>query len=139
MIKYQTTIKIRYAETDQMGYVHHSRYAFYLEEARMDLFWAIGLDYTLLEKEGIIMPVVEMETRFSSPLYFGDTITVETEIQHPWDTKLVFHYRIYNQHKRMVSRAKTSLVLAEKKTGKLVSDPQQHLECLTRALLEVGI
>ena len=75
-----TKIKVRYAETDQMGYVHHSHYALYLEEARMDLLKTMGIDYAQLEKDGIIMPVVEMRTRYSSPLRFGDSIVVEAEI-----------------------------------------------------------
>ncbi len=137
MIKHWTNIKIRYAETDQMGYVHHSQYALYLEQARMDLLQSVGFDCIAMEKAGVIMPVVEMETRYSSPLFYGDTIEVETSIQAPWDTKLVFRYRIRNQHNKLVSRAKTSLVLVEKETGKLLKDPERYLKCLNRS--PVGI
>jgi len=65
VIKSQTKIKIRYAETDQMAYVHHSHYALYLEEARMDLLRIMGIDCGQMERDGIIMPVVEMRTRYS--------------------------------------------------------------------------
>jgi acyl-CoA thioester hydrolase len=116
-----------------MGYVHHSQYALYLEEARMELLKSIGFDCVAMEKSGVIMPVVEMETRFSSPLFFGDTIVVETTIHPPLDTRLEFRYRIRNQHNKLVSRAKTSLVLAEKETGKLLTDPEKYLECFTRS------
>jgi len=134
VIKHHTIIKIRYAETDQMGYVHHSQYALYLEEARMELLKSIGFDCITMEKSGVIMPVVEMETRFSFPLFFGDTIEVETTIHPPWDTRLEFRYRIRNQHNKLVSRAKTSLVLAEKETGKLLTNPEKYLDCITRSL-----
>ncbi|MFH0757705.1 MAG: acyl-CoA thioesterase [Bacteroidota bacterium] len=137
MIKHHIHIKIRYAETDQMGYVHHSQYALYLEEARMELLKSIGFDCIAMEKNGVIMPVVEMETRFSFPLFFGDTIEVETTIHPPWDTRLEFRYRIRNQHKKLVSRAKISLVLAEKETGKILKNPDKYLDCLNRS--HVGI
>jgi len=128
VIKSQTKIKIRYAETDQMAYVHHSHYALYLEEARMDLLRIMGIDCGQMERDGIIMPVVEMRTRYSSPLRFGDTITVEVEIEPPWDTKLEFRYKIFNQDQKLVSRSWTTLVFAEKESGKLVMDTHQYFE-----------
>ncbi len=134
MIKHHTTIKIRYAESDQMGYVHHSNYALYLEEARMELLKALGIDCAQLETEGIIMPVAEIRTRFSHPLRFGDTISVETEIVPPWKTSLEFRSRIYNQDNKLVSRSRTTLVFAEKESGKLLTKPQKYLENLVRYL-----
>jgi len=128
VIKSQTKIKIRYAETDQMAYVHHSHYALYLEEARMDLLRIMGIDCGQMERDGIIMPVVEMRTRYSSPLRFGDTITVEVEIEPPWATKLEFRYKIFNQDQKLVSRSWTTLVFAEKESGKLVMDTHQYFE-----------
>ena len=128
MIKHQTKIRVRYAETDQMGYVHHSQYALYLEEARMELLKSMGIDCAKLESEGIIMPVVEMRTRYSSPLRFGDTITVEVELISLKKISLEFRYRIYKQDHKLVSRSRTQLVFAEKDSGKLVSNPQDYLE-----------
>ncbi len=128
MIKSKTKIKVRYAETDQMGYVHHSHYALYLEEARMDLLKSMGIDCAQLERDGIIIPVVEMRIRYSSPLRFGDTITVESEIAPPWDIRMEFRYKIYNQDHKLVSRAWTTLVFAEKASGKLVMDTHKYFE-----------
>lgn len=111
-----------------MGYVHHSHYALYLEEARMELLKMLGIDCGRLEDEGIIMPVAEMRMRYSFPLRFGDTITVETELVPPWKTSLEFHYRIYNQDKKLVSRSSTRLVFADKESGKLLSNAQKYFE-----------
>jgi acyl-CoA thioester hydrolase len=115
VIKHQTSIKIRYAETDQMGYVHHSNYALYLEEARMELLKRMGIDCAQMERDGIIMPVAEMKT-------------VETELMLPLKSSLEFRYRIYNQDNRLVSRSRTRLVFADKESGKLLSNPQKYLE-----------
>jgi acyl-CoA thioester hydrolase len=128
VVKHQTKIRVRYAETDQMGYVHHSHYALYLEEARMELLLTLGIDCVRLENEGIILPVAEMKSRYSVPLRFGDTITVETEIIPPWKNSLKFRYRIYNQDHKLVSRSSTTLVFAEKESGKLVIPPQEYIE-----------
>ena len=130
MIKHQTTIRVRYAESDQMGYVHHSHYALYLEEARMELLKELGIDCAQLEREGIIMPVAEMRTRYSFPLSYGDTLTVETELVPPWKTSLEFRYRMFNQEKKMVSRSSTTLVFADKESGKLLPNAHKYLEIL---------
>ena len=127
MIKHRVDIRVRYGETDQMGYVHHSNYALYLEEARMDLFRSIGFDCKRLEREGVIMPVVSLETRFSIPLRFGDDFTVEVSTQAPWNPYMTFSYRLYRDGKQ-VARAKTTLVLADKATGRLITDPEEYLE-----------
>lgn len=126
MIKHRIDISVRYGETDQMGYVHHSNYALYLEEARMDLLRNIGFECDRLEREGIIMPVVEMETRFSQPLRFGDDFTVEVRTEAPWNPLMIFTYRLYREGKQ-VSRAKTTLVLADRATGCLLDDPEEYL------------
>jgi len=131
VIKHSTSIRVRYAETDQMGYVHHSHYALYLEEARMELLRSLDIDCAQLEKDGIIMPVVELRTRYSTPLRFGDTIRVETETILPWKTKLEFKYRIYNQKNKLVSRSRTTLVFAERESGALLNDPEKYLSILS--------
>ena len=128
MIKTSTDIEVRYAETDQMGYVHHSQYAIYLEKARMDLLQSIGIRCEALEDEGVILPVVSMEQRFSTPLRFGDILTVECRVSPPWFPKLEFSYRIFNGEGVLVSRAKTTLVFANRETGKLIPVPGPWLE-----------
>lgn len=128
MIKTSIQIEVRYAETDQMGYVHHSQYALYLEQARMELLRSIGIRCEALEKQGVIMPVVSMEQRFSTPLRFGDRFNIECRISPPWFPRLEFRYRILNAGGLLVSRAKTTLVFADGKSGKLIPEPGPWLE-----------
>jgi len=122
MIEHWTTIGIRYGETDQMGYVHHSNYALYLEEARMDLLYINGIDLVKLDQDGIILPVAEIQIRYHLPLHYGDSILIHTTLDLHHNSKLDFKYRIFNQDKQLVGKAQTTLVLADKKSGKLVSD-----------------
>ena len=111
-----------------MGYVHHSNYALFLEEARMDLFRSHGLDVVALEKEGIILPVVNMEIRYVMPLRFGDRISVETSLNQDSKFKLELKYKIRNQDQKVVAKAKTAIVFADKESGKLIPGFQKYLE-----------
>lgn len=130
MIKHQTLVIVRYGETDQMGYVHHSNYALYLEEARMDLFSSHGLDVAALEKEGIILPVVGMEIRYVRPLHFGDQLTVETILKNDNKFKLELKYKILNQNQKLVAKATTALVFVDRESGKLIPGFHKYLESL---------
>jgi len=114
-----------------MAYVHHSNYALYLEEARMDLFSSMGLQVAALEQQGIILPVVSMEIRYVMPLYFGDRIYVETILNMDHKHKLEFKYRIMNQHQKLVARASTALVFADSESGSLIPGFHKYLEPLT--------
>jgi len=131
VIEQKTWIIVRYGETDQMGYVHHSNYVLYLEEARFDLFTSHGLDVAALEQEGIILPVVSMEIRYVLPLHFGDQITVETRLKTDNKFKLELKYRILNQDQKLVAKANTALVFVESKSGKLIPGFHKYLDPLT--------
>ena len=81
MIKYSTKpFRVRYAETDRMGYVHHSNYLKYFEIARIEWFTSIGFSYKKLEDRGTLMPVVTVDLNFKSPCYFDDLITVHLSV-----------------------------------------------------------
>ena len=128
MIKHQTTIKIRYGETDKMGIVHHSNYPLYLEEARMDLLQEIGMNYGEIEDSGVILPVVSMNFRFCSPLFYDDVITIKTALTRPSGIKLIFDYEIFNQLNKLVCKAETTLVFADMKTRKPIRPPKEYLK-----------
>ena len=72
--------KVNYYETDQMKVVHHSNYARYIEEARLDLMEQSGIDYKAMEDEGIIIPVLEINTKFKYAVHFGDTIAIDIKV-----------------------------------------------------------
>jgi acyl-CoA thioester hydrolase len=122
VIEHWTSIGVRYGETDQMGYVHHSNYALYLEEARMDLLYINGIDVKKLDEEGIILPVAEINIRYHLPLHFGDTIIIHTTLDTRIKSSLLFKYQILNHDKKLVCKAQTTLVLADKHSGKLIGD-----------------
>jgi len=118
-----------------MGYVHHSEYANYLEEARMEYLKLLGVDCNEMEKRGIILPVVSMEIRFVAPLFFGDVLTLDTRLIPPIEPKLQFHYKGYNQAGKMVCRARISLVAADGEKGTIVPMPDQFRVFLEEAIM----
>lgn len=88
----------------------------------MDLLYINGIDVKKLDEEGIILPLAEIKIRYHLPLHFGDTIIIHTTLEPRMKSGLIFKYRILNHDKKLVCKAQTTLVLADKQSGKLISD-----------------
>ena len=109
MIWHETQIRVRYAETDKMGVVHHSNYAVWFEVGRSEFCRARGFSYRELEeKEQAMLVVAELYCRYKSPAYYEDELTVRTKISELRSRTLRFVYEIY--------RAADNAVLAEGET-----------------------
>lgn len=80
MITSENNIEIRYDEVDQMGYVYHGNYAKYYHISRTKLLKGIGICDRELEKQGIILPIIEMNIKYLQPVFYGDEITVKTTV-----------------------------------------------------------
>ncbi|OGJ88114.1 MAG: hypothetical protein A2268_04950 [Candidatus Raymondbacteria bacterium RifOxyA12_full_50_37] len=93
-LEHSTDIMVRYAETDQMGMVHHVSYAVYFEEARTKNLAAAGLPYHLMEERGVLLPVVELTLQYLKPAKFGEYVTVKSVISPPQGARLRVEYRI---------------------------------------------
>jgi acyl-CoA thioester hydrolase len=89
--------KINYYETDKMGIVHHSNYARFLEEARIELMAYYGLPYPELESRGYMIPVLELHSRFLESVKYGDTIKIVVNIDKVTAAKFSFSYEIYDE------------------------------------------
>jgi acyl-CoA thioester hydrolase len=94
--------KVNYYETDRMGIVHHSNYARYLEEARIELMDYYGLPYPYLEERGYMIPVLELHSRFLESVKYGDTIRIVVNIDNVTSAKFVFSYRIYDEDMKVL-------------------------------------
>ncbi len=102
MVGSETEIRVRYAETDMMGIVHHGSYVPWLECGRIDLLDSIGCPYRELEEEGIRLPVVEMNIRYRSAARFDDRILIRTEVREPPRGRIVIHYVLHRGKDRIV-------------------------------------
>ncbi|MEH6408184.1 MAG: thioesterase family protein [Leeuwenhoekiella sp.] len=130
MIKNISSIKVRYAETDQMGVVHHSNYAIYLEAARIEWLEALGISYRSMEEKGVMLPVYDMKFSFMQPAYFDDTLSIEVMMEKLPGARIVFTYKIVNQNGQLISTASTTLVFVDMKTKRPTRCPEYILNIL---------
>ncbi len=114
---------IRYAETDQMGVVHHSNYALYFEEARIDWLNNLNTPYVEMEKKGIISPVVELRLKYHNPLCFGDSYHIEIQaVKYP-KASLELAYKVFNQNNQLICSGYTKLAFLSSKTKRPIPVP----------------
>lgn len=91
------TRRINYYETDKMQVVHHSNYIRFLEECRMDFFRQIGVEYDMLEQNGIMIPVLSVSCNYKSPVRFGDVIRIIPKLESFRGVKFAMSYQIYSE------------------------------------------
>ncbi|MDT0675908.1 acyl-CoA thioesterase [Autumnicola musiva] len=123
-------VKVRYAETDQMGVVYHGNYAQYLEIARIDWLEALGVSYKEMEKNGIMLPVFELNCKFLKPATFDDILKIEVVLKDKPGVKIAFDYSIFNAAEDLLTTARTVLVFMDAKTKRPIRCPQIILEKL---------
>ena len=92
-------IIVRYHETDQMHFVHHSNYLKYFELARLEWLSDLQISYAEMESRGILMPVVNASLKYIKPLVFGDNFSVTVILKKEPKATLEFDYKILNQNK----------------------------------------
>ena len=117
-------IRVRYAETDQMGYVYHGNYAAYFEVARTEAFRQLGISYKDMEADGIGLPVGELHTKFRRPARYDDLLTVRLLLRKPArGASLLFEYEIYNEARELLTEGHTLMVFVRTATGRPVPVP----------------
>ncbi len=130
MIKGDIKLRVRYSDTDQMGYVYYGRYASYYEVARVELFRNLGFSYKKLEEEGVGMPVIDMETKYLLPIKYDEEITIRTRIEELPSSRIIFHYEILNQNNDLANTAKTTLTFINLLNKKPVRTPKELLDLI---------
>ena len=128
MFKSETKIRVRYGETDQMGYVYHGVYAQYYEVGRVEALRQMGFSYREIEERGILMPVVELSVSFKKPARYDDELTITTIMKEkPTGVRLLFDYECRNASGDLLNTGKVTLVCQEKGTGKMCRIPDWFL------------
>lgn len=118
MINHSIEVRVRYAETDQMGYVYYGNYATYFEVARVETFRAMGFSYKEMEEDGILMPVLEYKTKYIRPAKYDDLLTIKVKITDQPKVRIRFEYEVFNEKEELLNVAETTLVFIDSKTGK---------------------
>jgi len=124
------TLRVRYGETDQMGFVYYGLYAQFYEVGRVEMIRSLGLTYKSFEDSGIMMPVLEMNSKYLKPARYDDLLKIHTQlIQYP-KARIYFQYKIYNEEGELLNLGETTLVFVNMKTGKPCPPPQPLLKAL---------
>ena len=123
-----TKIVPRYAETDQMGIIHHSVYAIWYEQARTEFFNEIGFRYDEVEKNGVMTPLIELSCEYKRPAYYNQEVEVRTKIIKLTPVKFILEYDIYNQENQLINIGKTTLAWADAKTFKIINLQKKYPE-----------
>jgi acyl-CoA thioester hydrolase len=106
----ETHIRVRYAETDQMNVVYYGNYAQYFEVARAESIRNLGFTYKEMEEIGVIMPVVEMQTKYLRPAHYDDLLNIKTILRElPTDHRIAFEHEVYNAEKKLLTLGKVIL------------------------------
>jgi len=127
---HNTFVKVRYAETDQMGFVHHGNYAQYLEIARLEWLSNLGISYKSMEDQGVMLPVYNLQTTFKKSARFDDVLRIETTLKNIPTVRIHFDYKIYNQDEELLTIASTELIFINMKSNRPMRCPEYILEKL---------
>ena len=130
MNKHQTKIKVRYAETDQMGVVYHGNYAQYLEIGRLEWLTALGISYKEMEANDVMLPVVSLSLNYIKPARYDDILTVSTTLLKQPTASIEFSYEIHNSSGELLTTANTKLVFVNMKSNFPMRCPQYILDKL---------
>ncbi|MDH3298466.1 MAG: acyl-CoA thioesterase [Gemmatimonadota bacterium] len=113
-----TEIRVRYAETDQMGRAHHMAYVAWFELGRTEMMRQNGLSYAGMERRGILLPVVRLEVDYLKGLEYEEVVDVHTSIAEVRSRRVVFDYRLVRRDDAVLIAEATSVLLSMDRAGR---------------------
>ena len=122
-------LRVRYGETDQMGYSYYGNYAQYFEVGRVEALRAIGMSYKSLEDRGIMLPVSKMEVHYKGPAKYDDLLQIETRITEMVGARLSFEYSV-KVNGREITTGSTILVFVGKATMRPIQPPKDFADLM---------
>lgn len=125
---HEFTVRVRYAETDQMGVVYHGNYAEYFEMGRVEWLRNLGLTYKFMEENGVMLPVVSLTMNYKKPARYDDLLTVRTIFKKQDSVKIEFDYEILNEEGELLTIGNSVLVFVNMQTGRPILPPDYVLD-----------
>jgi len=133
MYQATTQTRVRYAETDQMNVVYYGNYAQYFEIGRVESMRTLGYTYKRMEEEGIILPVVELHTRFLRPATYDELLTIQTQLRTlPTSYHIEFFQDVFNEENKLLAAGRVVLYFLKKDTWKRIDIPDDLKEALAK-------
>ena len=128
----QTSLRVRYAETDKMGYVYHGNYATYFEVARVEALKTLGFSYAEMERDGILLPVMEHQHRFLKPAFYDDLLIIKTTVPEVPSSRFKFEYEVQNEAGELLTTGSTTLFFLNKESNRPMRAPKAVVEALEK-------
>jgi acyl-CoA thioester hydrolase len=128
----KTKVRVRYSETDMMGYCYYGNYATYFEVARVEAIRQLGFSYKQMEDDGVALPVLEFSIKYFKPAFYDDELTIETSVIEVPNVRIHFTYKTFNSEGIQINEAKTSLVFIDKTTMKPCKAPQNFITAIEK-------
>ncbi|MEJ2880692.1 acyl-CoA thioesterase [Pedobacter sp. GR22-6] len=120
-------IRVRYGETDQMGYVYYGNYAEYYEVARVEMLRSLGMDYAAMERSGVMMPVLELNCKYIKPALYDQELTIKTTIEELPGVRIHFKYEVFNPAEELINIGKTTLVFVDMEKNRPCQPPADFM------------
>lgn len=128
MYQHEVQIRVRYAETDQMGYVYYGNYGAYFEVARTEAFRSLHINYKEMEASGVMMPVLEMKSKYIRPARYDDLLTIKLLLKNkPSGARILFEYEVYNEAQELLTIGETTMVFVDMQSGRPTPIPDYIL------------
>ena len=124
MFQSEIKLRVRYADTDQMGFVYYGNYAAFYEVARVESFRNIGYSYKDIESSGIAMPVLEMQSSYQAPAKYDDLLKIKIKIPEMPRARIRYEYEIYNEKAQLLNTGETTLAFVNVANGKPIKLPE---------------
>jgi acyl-CoA thioester hydrolase len=121
----KTKIRVRYNETDSMKYLYHGNYVSYYHASRTELLRSIGLSDKELETNGIILPVIDLQSKYLKPAFYDDELTVKTKLVEISTCKLHFKHEVYNDKEELINKGATIVAYVNNSTRKPIRIPEE--------------
>lgn len=132
MFDFTTQIRVRYADTDQMGYVYYGNYATFFEIGRVEALRSVGISYKKLEEAGVMMPVLENYSKYIKPALYDDLLSLRVMVKEMPGTRIRFDYEITNEAGVLLHIGYTVLVFISAETKRVVAFPEEIKKVLER-------
>ncbi len=129
-------VRVRYAETDQMGRAHHSNYLIWCELGRTSLMREAGISYADLERGGFLLPVAYAEVEYRAPLLYDEVVRIETWVERVRSRKIVFAYRMSRGADGVIAATARTALVSANADGRPIRMPPELRETLDRLVCE---
>jgi acyl-CoA thioester hydrolase len=131
MYTHSTKIRVRYSETDQMGFVYNGNYAQYYEVGRVEMLRSLGMTYGSMESEGIMLPLLEMKSKFIKPALYDQELTIKTTVSILPAVKMFFDYELFNEQEELINIGSTTLVFFDMAKKRPCAPPSSFMNRIT--------